>query len=128
MKAIRMRTVLFTAPVVVFLTTLVSAQAVQKPVYTGYKGVMVGMQMTDARTKLGTAKDKSDAEDYYDYSDNEKCQVLYATDKTVRVISITYLGKNAPTPMEVLGIDAEAKPDGGVNKKIEYPKSGFWIS
>src|SRR5262249_55144929 len=82
----------------------------------------------DARTKLGTAKDKSDAEDYYDYSDNEKCQVLYATDKTVRVISITYLGKNAPTPMDVLGIDAEAKPDGGVNKKVEYPKSGFWIS
>jgi hypothetical protein len=123
-----MRTGLFSAAFVVFLTSLVSAQAVQKPVYTGYKGVMIGMQMTDARSKLGSAKEKTDTQDYYDYGDNEKCQVLYNADKTVRVISITYLGKNAPSPIDILGVDAEAKPDGGVNKKVEYPKSGFSIS
>jgi len=44
------------------------------------------------------------------------------------VISITYLGKNAPTAKDIFGVDAEAKPDGGINKRIEYPKSGFWVS
>jgi hypothetical protein len=110
------------------LTSLAHAQATRRPVYTGYKGVMIGTTMTDARTKLGTAKDKSDSEDYYVYSENETCQVLYGPDKTVRVISVTYIGKNFPTPMEVLGIDAEQQPNGGINKRVEYPKAGFWIS
>src|SRR5689334_16839982 len=109
---------------IMLLASLAHAQAAQKPTFTGYKGVMLGMPMADARSKLGNAKDKSDSEDYYVYSDNEACQVLYGPDKTVRVISVTYLGKNAPTPMEVLGIDAEAQANGGINKRIEYPKAG----
>src|SRR5438270_6838486 len=99
-----------------------AGQAAQKPVFAGYKGVMIGMKMDDARTKLGTPKDKSDSEDYYVYSDNESVQVLYGADKTVRVLSINYLGKGAPTPTEVLGMDVAAMPDGGINKRIKYPK------
>ncbi len=115
-------------PVVLLLSTIVVAQAVQKPVYVGYRGVMVGMAMADARSKLGNAKDKSDTEDYYVFGDSESAQVLYGADKTVRVMSINYMGKNAPTPVEVLGADIEVKPDGSMNKMVRYPKSGFWIS
>jgi len=110
------------------LSSALYGQAIQKPVFAGYKGVMIGMKMDDARTKLGTPKDKSDSEDYYVYSDNESVQVLYGADKTIRVLSINYLGKGAPTPAEVLGMDVAAMPDGGINKRIKYPKSGFWIS
>jgi len=128
MKGDRLWAILMSMPILVLLASNIFGQADQKPVYAGYKGVMIGMPMADARTKLGTARDKSDSEDYYVYSDNENCQVLYGNDKTVRVISITYLGKNAPTAKDIFGVDAEAKPDGGINKRIEYPKSGFWVS
>jgi hypothetical protein len=104
------------------------AQTPQKPVFAGYKGVMIGAAMNDARTKLGSPRDKSDSEDYYVYSESESCQVLYGSDKTVRTISVNYMGKNSPKPMDVLGMDVEAKADGSVNKKVEYPKAGFWIS
>jgi len=117
-----------TALFALILTSALYGQAIQKPVFAGYKGVMIGMKMDDARTKLGTPKDKSDSEDYYVYSDNESVQVLYGPDKTVRVLSINYLGKGAPTPTEILGMDVTAKPDGGINKMVKYPKSGFWIS
>ena len=119
---------LLALPFALLMSSLLHAQANQKPIYAGYKGVMVGTAMSDARTKLGTPRDKSDAEDYYVYSDSESVQVLYGSDKTVRVISINYIGKNAPTPMAVLGIDVEAKSDGSINKRVSYPKSGFWIS
>lgn len=104
------------------------AQTASKPVYAGYKGVMVGTPMTDARTKLGNPRDKSDTEDYFVFSDNETAQVLYGADKTVRVLSVNYIGKNAPTPVAVLGIQVEVRPDGSMNKLVKYPKSGFWIS
>jgi len=103
-------------------------QAIQKPVFAGYKGVMIGMKMDDARTKLGTPKDKSDSEDYFVFSDNESVQVLYGSDKTVRVLSVNYIGKGAPSPMDILGMNVEARADGGINKMVKYPKSGFKIS
>lgn len=112
----------------VLSSALYGQQAIQKPVFAGYKGVMIGMKMDDARTKLGTPKDKSDSEDYYVYSDSESAQVLYGPDKAVRVLSINYMGKDAPSPMEVLGMNVEAKADGGIYKMVKYPKSGFWIS
>lgn len=119
---------LLAIPFALMLSSAVLAQAVQKPVFAGYKGVMIGTAMGDARTKLGTPKDKSDSEDYYVYPDNETVQVLYGPDKTVRVLSINYIGKAAPSPKEVLGMDVESKPDGGIMKMVKYPKSGFWIS
>src|SRR5438270_12665869 len=100
-----------------------AGQAAQKPVFAGYKGVMIGTAMDEARTKLGTPKDKSDSEDYYVYSDAESVQVLYAPDKTVRVLSINYMGKSAPSPKDIFGTDVEAKADGSINKMVRYPKS-----
>ena len=115
-------------PLALLCSSSLHAQGAQKPVFEGYKGVMIGTSMSDARTKLGNAKDKSDAEDYYVFSDNESVQVLYDNNKTVRVISINYVGKNAPSTMDILGVEVEAKPDGSINKRVNYPKSGFWIS
>jgi hypothetical protein len=119
---------LLAIPFALILGNAVYGQGIQKPIFAGYKGVMIGTKMDDARTKLGTPKDISDTEDYYVYPDNETVQVLYGPDKTVRVLSINYIGKAAPTPKDILGMDVEARPDGGINKMVRYPKSGFWIS
>ena len=95
-------------------------------------GASVPQQLAfaDARAKLGKARDTSDAEDYYVYSDNETVQVQYDTDKTVKTISVNYIGSNpsAPAAKLVFGSDAEAKPDGGIFKMVRYPKAGCWIS
>jgi hypothetical protein len=102
----------------------------EAPVYTGYKGVTIGMPMDEARAKLGKPRDMSDVEDYYVYSETETCQVQYDMDKTVKIISVNYIGdnKSAPAPKVVFGADAEAKPDGSIFKLVRYPKSGVFIS
>ena len=56
--------------------------------------------------------------------------MLYDTDKTVKIVSVNYIGANssAPQPKAVFGADAETKPDGGVFKLVRYPKAGYWVS
>lgn len=101
-----------------------------KPLFAAYKGVAIGTTMDDARAKLGKAKESSDTQDFYIFSDNESAQVYYGAEKTVTAITVTYTGKldGAPTAKAVFGEDAEAKPDGGIFKMARYPKLGFWIS
>ena len=86
--------------------------------------------MDEARTKLGKAKESSDTQDFYIFSDNESAQVYYGAEKTVTAVTVTYTGKldAAPTAKAVFGEDAETKPDGGIFKMARYPKLGFWIS
>jgi hypothetical protein len=107
--------------------TPVSAQG--KPVFAGYRGVNIGTPTTEARTKLGEPKTKSDQQDYYVMSEGESTQILYEAG-SVKAISTTYFGAGVkpPTPLEVFGVDAEVKPDGSINKMVKYPKAGFWIS
>jgi hypothetical protein len=101
-----------------------------KPVYTTYKGVQIGMPMADARTKLGTRKDESDAEDYFEFSETESARVFYDEAKKVKAISVTYIGNltAAPAPRAVVGEDIQPKPDGGMYRMMQYPKNGFWVS
>ena len=101
-----------------------------KPPYDSYKGITIGMPTTDVRTKLGKPTDESDAEDDFTFSETESARVFYDDKKTVRVISIMYTGdlKLAPTPKTVVGTDVPPKPDGGIQKTVQYPKAGFWIS
>jgi hypothetical protein len=136
-------TVLSGAAVILMVTLIIPGQtaaqtvakvvhttpAAEAPAYAGYKGIKIGAAMNDVRTKLGKARDTSDTEDYFVISDNESVQVLYDPDKTVRVISINYVGTKTgvPTPKEVFGEDAEAKPDGSIYKMVKYPKAGYWI-
>jgi len=105
------------------------AAAADKALYSEYRGVTLGMSIDEARAKLGKAKDSSDQQDYYMISDGETVQIVYES-KVVRGISATFVGAGAkaPTPMAVFGIDAEAKPDGSINKMVRYPKAGYWVS
>jgi hypothetical protein len=102
----------------------------ETPAYSGYKGVTIGTSMAETRSKLGKARDMSDYEDYYVVSDNETVQVQYDTDKTVKTISVNFIGSNpaAPAAKAVFGVDAEVRPDGGVFKMVRYPKAGYWVS
>jgi hypothetical protein len=105
------------------------ALAQDKAVFTGYKGIMIGMPTSDVREKLGKANDQTDAEDYWEFSDTESARILYDEKKKVRAISVNYMGgESVPTPQSILGQPVEAKPDGSIFKKVEYRKDGFWIS
>jgi hypothetical protein len=128
MNVLRIWAIALSMPLIMLLASAAFAQALQKPVFSTYKGVTIGMPMDDARTKLGTPKDRSDTQDYFVFSDTESCQVLYGPDKTVRLLSINYVGKSAPTPMDVFGANVEAKPDGSMNKVVKFPKSGYSVS
>ncbi len=101
-----------------------------KPLFTDYRGVTIGMSAADAREKLGKAKDTSDTQDFYVFSDGETVQIVYDEDKTVKAISATYMGPKVtpPVPKDLFGVDAEVKPDGSINKMVKYPKASIWIS
>lgn len=100
-----------------------------KPLYSEYKGVHIGMETGEARKKLGNPTDKSDAQDFYVFSETESAQVYYDKGK-VMALSVNYVGENsgAPLPKIVLGTDLEAKPDGAMYKLVRYPTAGYWVS
>lgn len=100
-----------------------------KPLITAFKGVSIGMPADDVRKKLGVPKEKSDAQDFYVFSDDESGQVVYDAQHAVSAISFDYTGKSgAPVPKDVLGVDIQAKPDGSIYNLIRFPKAGYWIS
>jgi hypothetical protein len=105
-----------------------SVKKSDKPLYVDYKGVRIGMETAEARKKLGTASDKSDTQDFYVFSEQETAQVFYDKGK-VMAVSVNYLGeKTAPLPKTILGVDIEAKADGGMFKLVRYPEAGYWVS
>jgi len=111
--------------------TVARAQKVtDKPLFAEYKGVRIGMDMSEARKKLGQPADKSDTEDSFMFSDKESCQVFYDNVHKVLAISVTYLGdgSRAPSPKAVLGMEIAARPDGSIYKLIRYLASGYWVS
>lgn len=95
-----------------------------------YRGVSLGMKADEVRLKLGEPKDKSDEMDMYIFAETETAQFYYDEAHLVKAMMITYAGdlKTAPTPKDVFGEDAEAKPDGSIFKMVRYPKAGYWIS
>jgi hypothetical protein len=117
------------------VTIFVAGTATAQPSAAGkhfsdYKGIAIGMKTDDVRSKLGNPKDKSDTMDLYVFSDSESAQFYYDPAKVVTAMMITYSGDltKAPSVKDVLGEDAELKPDGGVFKMIRFPKAGYWIS
>ncbi|MEO7659392.1 MAG: hypothetical protein ABIV48_07235 [Pyrinomonadaceae bacterium] len=104
--------------------------APDRPPYTAYKGVAIGTKSEVVKTRLGTPKETSDAQDFFVISDHETVQVYYDAAKSVTAISVTYTGKleGAPSAKDVFGENAETKPDGSITKMVRYPKAGFWIS
>ena len=129
--------VLFSSVVIILLLTASTAAAqgskgsISAPEENGFqfRGVKIGMATDDARKKLGAPRDKSPAEDFYIFNENEAVQILY--DKgAVSAISITFMnGANSiPSSKDVLGAEAEAKADGSIHKVVRYPKAGYWVS
>jgi hypothetical protein len=105
------------------------AASEEKPVFTNFKGVELGMAAADARQKLGVPSDKGDEQDFFALSDKNTAQVFYDREKKVYAISVNYLGgENIPTPQSVVGSDIETKPDGSLFKRVTYPKAGYWVA
>jgi hypothetical protein len=107
----------------------VAAKAAVEPLYREYKGVQIGMAAKDVRAKLGKPEMKSDAMDFYVFSDKERARVYYQDGKASAVIA-TYLGEEsgAPAPLEVLGMDITPKPDGSLYQMKTYPQAGYWVA
>jgi hypothetical protein len=107
----------------------VAAKGVVEPLYREYKGVQIGMSAADVRAKLGKPEEKSDAMDFYVFSDKERARVYYQDGKASAIIA-TYMGKEsgAPAPVAVIGTDIEAKPDGSLYQMKTYPQAGYWVA
>ena len=107
-----------------------SPPVVEEPVFQDYKGVKIGMTTDEARQKLGDPKDKSDAQDFYVFSEKETAQVFYDATKKVTAISIDYMGEGSGAPQckSVVGSEIEHKADGSMYKLVRYPKQGYWVS
>ena len=101
-----------------------------QPVYTDFKGVRIGMSADDSRKKLGNPRDKSPEQDFYIFNDTQTAQVFFDKAGAVTAISIDFMNgaSSIPSAKEVLGIEAEKKPDGSVYKMLRYPKAGYWVS
>ena len=109
---------------------LVTSPGDGQPAFHEFRGVHIGMQADEARKKLGTPRDKSPEQDFYLFNDNEAVQLNYDKDGAVSAISVDFMsGANGiPTSKDVLGAEAEAKADGSIFKRVDYPKAGYWIS
>ena len=101
-----------------------------KPLYSEYKGVRIGMDAAEVHKKLGQPSDKGDAQDFFVFSDKESAQVFYDKGHKVIAVFVNYLGANsgAPLPKMVLGIDIDAKRDGSMYKLVRYRQAGYWVS
>lgn len=105
------------------------AEEIEKPVYRDYKGVGLGMSADEVRGKLGDPQEKSDAQDFYVFSEKETAQFYYDNAKKVKAVSIDYVGgTGAPDYKTVIGADIEAKADGSMYKLVRYPSAGYWVS
>ena len=112
-------------------STTPNPSAEPAPVFSDYRGVKIGMAAKNVRDTLDRyLKDKGDKQDCLVLSQNETAQIFYDSAGNVSAISIDYVGKNgnAPTAMEVLGIDLEPKPDGSMYALKRYPAAGYWVS
>ena len=102
----------------------------KSPVFSEFKGVRIGMAAEEARKKLGSPRDKSAEQDFYVFNDTQAVQIFYDKAGIVSAISIDFMSgaSGIPAAKEVLGTDADAKPDGSVYKLLRYPKAGYWVS
>ena len=75
-------------------------------------------------------RSKGDDQDFYVFDDTQAIQIMYDKSGTVSAISIDFMSGATGIPLakDVLGTDAEAKPDGSIYKMIRYPKAGYWVS
>ena len=106
------------------------SDADNRPAFSDFKGVSIGMPTDEARKKLGNPRDKSAEQDFYMFGDNQAVQVYYDKAGAVNAISIDFMnGANAiPSCKDILGAEVEKRPDGSVYKLVRYPRAGYWVS
>lgn len=114
---------------VVCLASAARAQDDKQPPFHDFKGVTIGMAAADARQKLGSPADKSDAQDLYNINDKQTAMVYYDGGKvSAIVLMFTGSASDALTPKLVFGADVEAKPDGSISKMVRYEKAGYFVA
>ena len=103
---------------------------IDEPLLSEFKGVRIGMPTDEARKKLGSPRDKGDEQDFYIFNDTQAVQIFYDKAKTVSAISIDFMSgaTDIPAPKDVIGGEADTRPDGSVYKMVRYPKAGYWVS
>ena len=102
--------------------------APEKPLYSEYRGVRIGMTAAEVRTKLGTPQLPGDDMDFYVFSDKEAAQIVYDTSHIVKTISVDYVGGiGAPDYKAVVGPDVEVRADGSLYKQMHYDSFGIWV-
>jgi hypothetical protein len=103
--------------------------ATQRPLYTEYKGVRLGMLAEEARAKLGAPALKASDQDYYVFSENETAQICYDAAQKVVTISVDYLGGiGAPDYKAVVSGELEQMANGSLYRSVRYESLGFWVS
>jgi hypothetical protein len=101
----------------------------KEPSFRDFKGVCIGMSAQDARQKLGTPTEKSDAFDYYNLSEKQTIQVYYDAGKVSAIaVMFTNPGADAISPKSIFGVDIDAKPDGSMYKMVRYQKAGYFVA
>ncbi len=110
--------------------TASGAAKAEKPLYHDYKGVEIGMTQEEARKKLGSPKEKDDAQDFYLFSDEKETAQIFYQAKKVFAISVSYMGAQAgaPQPKAVFGTDLEPTADGRLYRMVRYKEAGYWVS
>lgn len=103
--------------------------ATQQPLYSEYRGVRIGMNAQEVRTKLGEPLQKADDMDLYVISETETAQIAYDASHRVNVVSVDYLGgAGAPDYKLVVGPNVEVNANGAIYKLVRYESLGFWVS
>ena len=101
----------------------------RQPLYREYRGVRVGMPMTEARAKLGDPTLRSDEQDYFVFSANETAQIAYDTAHKVTMISTDYTaGIGAPDYRTVVGDGLLERPDGSVFRMVMFDSERLWVT
>jgi len=102
----------------------------ERPAFSDFKGVSIGMHADEARKKLGNPREKGVEQDFYMFGENQAVQIFYDKAGVINAISIDFMNgaREIPSCKDVLGAEAEKKADGSVYKLIRYPKAGYWVS
>lgn len=107
-----------------------SANKTEKPFYHDYKGIEIGMSQEEVRKKLGSPKDKDDAQDLYLFAEEKEAAQVFYQAKKVYAVSVSYMGAKAGAPeaKAVFGAEVEPTAGGRVYKMVRYPQAGYWVS
>jgi len=103
---------------------------VPQSLYREYRGVRLGMTAAEVRAKLGEPSLKSDEQDFFVISANERAQIAYNAAQKVMTISTDYTsGVDAPDYKTVVGEGLLIqRPDGSLFRMVMYDSERFWVS